>query len=79
MRVFYSESREVDMWPLSCDKWSFIFMVQKCDCGNVYLNGLMLQEEAMFINGWLDNDNLTTFTTFNGWLEKFKIDFGLLE
>ena len=39
----------------------------------------MLQEEAMFINGWLDNDDLTTFTTFNGWLEKFKIDFGLLE
>ena len=33
----------------------------------------------MFINGRIDNDGLTTFTTCNGWFKKFKIDFGLLE
>ena len=39
----------------------------------------MLQEEAMLIKERLNNDDLATFTASNGWLEKFKITYGLRE
>lgn len=33
----------------------------------------MLKEEAMLIKGRLNKDDLSSFTTLNSWLEKFKL------
>ena len=39
----------------------------------------MLKKEAILIKERLNKDDLTTFTASNGWLEKFKLAYGICE
>ena len=39
----------------------------------------MLKEEALEIKKHLNNDEFLTFTASNGWLEKWKISYGIRE
>ena len=50
---------------------------EKCCAANVYLDGLMLKEEATEIKKCLDKVEFKTFTASNGWLEKWKIPYGV--
>ena len=39
----------------------------------------MLKEEALEIKKHLNSDKFLIFTAFNGWLEKWKISYGIKE
>ena len=52
---------------------------KKCCEANIYPDGQMLKEEALEIKKHLDNDEFSTFTASNGWLEKWKISYGIRE
>ena len=52
---------------------------KKCAGKNVFPDGLMLKEEAMFIKERLNKNELATFTASNGWLKKFKQTYELCE
>ena len=51
----------------------------RCANANIFLDGLMLKEEAMLIKARLNRDKLAAFTASNGWLEKFKQTYRLRE
>ena len=52
---------------------------KKCCAANIYPDGPMLQEEAMEIKKCLDRVEFKNFTASNGWLEKWKISYGVRE
>ena len=52
---------------------------KKCISTNVFPDGPVLKEEAMFIKERLNKDELAMFTTSNRWLEKFKQTYRLRE
>ena len=52
---------------------------KKCCAANIYPDGPMLKEEAMEIKNCLDKVELKIFTTSSGWLEKWKISYGVRE
>ena len=45
--------------------------------GNIYPHGPMLKEEAMEITKCLDKVEFKIFAASNGWLEKWKISYGV--
>ena len=52
---------------------------KKCCAANIYPDGPMLKEEAMEIKKCLDKVEFKNFTASNGWLEKWKISYGVRE
>ena len=52
---------------------------KKCCEANIYPDGQMLKEEALEIKKHLNNDEFLNFTASNGWLEKWKISYGIRE
>ena len=52
---------------------------KKSCAANIYPDGPMLKEEAMEIKKCLDKVEFKNFTTSNGWLEKWKISYGVRE
>ena len=52
---------------------------KKCCAANIYPDGPMLKEEAMEIKKCLDKVEFKNFTASNGWLEKWKISYDVLE
>ena len=52
---------------------------KKCCAANTYPDGPMLKEEAMEIKTCLDKVEFKNFTASNGWLEKWKISYGVRE
>ena len=52
---------------------------KKCFAANIYPDGPMMIEEAMEIKNCLDKVEFKNFTTSNGWLEKWKISYGVRE
>ena len=46
---------------------------------NIYPDGPMLKEKAMEIKKGLDKVEIKNFTASNGWLEKWKISYGVRE
>ena len=47
----------------------------KCCQAGIYLDGVMLQEEALKINTKINNSNLGDFKASSGWLEQFNKRF----
>lgn len=45
---------------------------RKCRISNIYLDGALLQEEAMGIKKRWDKEELNDFIASNGWLESWK-------
>ena len=52
---------------------------KKCCAANIYADGPMLNEEAMEIKTCSDKFEFKNFTDSNGWLEKWKISYGVRE
>ena len=52
---------------------------KKCCAANIYPDGPMLKEEAMEIKKCFDKVEFKIFTASNGWLEKWKISYGVRE
>ena len=52
---------------------------KKCNSASLFPDAHMLKEETMPIKERLDKDDLTSFTASNGWLEQFKLAFGIRE
>ena len=52
---------------------------KKCCAVNIYPDGPMLKEEVMEIKKCLDKVEFKNFTASNGWLEKWKISYGVRE
>ena len=50
---------------------------KKCFAANIYPDGPMLKKEAMEIKKCLDKVEFKNFTASNGWLEKWKISYGV--
>ena len=53
--------------------------LKNCCEANIYPDGQMLKEEALEIKKHLNNDDFLTFAAANGWLEKWKISYGIRE
>ena len=54
-------------------------LFKKCCEANIYPDGQMLKEDALETKKHLNNDELLTFTASSGWLEKWKISYGIRE
>ena len=54
-------------------------MVKKWCAANFYPDESMLKEEAMEIKKCLEKVEFKNFTASNGWLEKWKISYGVRE
>ena len=52
---------------------------KKCESSGIYVNGPLLVEEAMNIKESLNRPELASFTASNGWLEKWKLSYGIKE
>ena len=52
---------------------------KKCCAANIYPDGPMLKEEAMETKKCLDKVKFKNFTASIGWLEKWKISYGVRE
>ena len=52
---------------------------KKCCAENIYPDGPIFKEEAMEIKKRLDKVEFKNFTASNGWLEKWKISYGVRE
>ena len=52
---------------------------KKCCAANIYPDGPMLKEEAMETKKCLDKVKFENFTASIGWLEKWKISYGVRE
>ena len=52
---------------------------KKCESSGIYVNGPLLVEEAMDIKESLNRPELASFTASNGWLEKWKLSYGIKE
>ena len=52
---------------------------QKCCAANIYPDRQMLKEEAIEIKKRLGKVEFKNFTASNGWLEKWKISYGVRE
>ena len=51
----------------------------KCVASNIFPDGALLQEEAMFIKEALQKEELIDFTASNGWLQKWKAMYSIRE
>ena len=52
---------------------------KKCCQANIYPDGQMLKEKSFEIKRHLNNDEFLTFTTSNGWLERWKMSYSIRE
>ena len=52
---------------------------KKCEASGIYISGPLLKEEAMNIKDLLKNPELNDFKASEGWLEKWKLSYGIRE
>ena len=52
---------------------------KKCEASGIYISGPLLKEEAMNIKDLLKNPDLNDFKASEGWLEKWKLSYGIRE
>ena len=52
---------------------------KRCCASNIYLNGLMLKEEAMAIKEQLQNSDFDDFSALDGWLNCRKTTYSIKE
>lgn len=52
---------------------------KKCEASGIYVNGPLLIEEAMNIKKSLNRPELESFKASNGWLDKWKLSYGIKE
>ena len=52
---------------------------KKCEASGIYSSGPLLKEEAMNIKDLLKNPDLNDFKASEGWLEKWKLSYGIRE
>ena len=50
---------------------------KKCGASGIYVSGLLLKEEAMNIKDLLNNPDLNDFKASEGWLDKWKLSYGI--
>ena len=54
-------------------------MVQECYSSNIYLNGVMLKQEAMAIKEQLQNSDFDAFSALDIWLDSWKTSYYVKE
>ena len=52
---------------------------KKCESSGIYVSGSLLKEEAMNIKDLLNNPDLNDFKASEGWLDKWKLSYGIRE
>ena len=52
---------------------------KKCEASGIYISGPLLKEEAISIKDLLKNPDLNDFKASEGWLEKWKLSYGIRE
>ena len=52
---------------------------KKCEASGIYVSGSLLKEEAMDIKDLLNNPDLNDFKASEGWLDKWKLSYGIRE
>ena len=52
---------------------------KKCEASGIYVSGSLLKEEAMNIKDLLNNPDLNDFKASEGWLDKWKLSYGIRE
>ena len=52
---------------------------KKCEASGIHVSGSLLKEEAMDIKDFLNNPDLNDFKASEGWLDKWKLSYGIRE
>ena len=52
---------------------------KKCEASGIYVSGSLLKEEVMNIKDLLNNADLNDFKASEGWLDKWKLSYGIRE